>query len=369
MDQTNEAIECGHCGEKNRMRVVGKGNDTEVYEQEGAQPFEAGTLYEVVICPRCKKPTLLWGDWHEYLDSSDEPWQPGHWLPDQRARHASQILERHEADWKFMRLAVEEARRARTEPGQIKPMVGAVAARRSSLLKSAYRGQGELGHHAEYRLLEYECKAETLKGATVYTTLEPCTKRNPPKIPCVERLIARKVARVVIGMLDPDENIRGKGVLILRQHNIQVDLFPPDLMAELEELNRDFIKEKASPLQEGVLPGPGTTIRRPAIFSEVSDFAALLEKIPVSQRKLIKLCHGFMTDGLYPRQCESMISLIDVNADLNTMTFSMTEGSYPNVAIPISAVSHVWQNENNWIISIKGSLVKFSNQASLSYHG
>jgi hypothetical protein len=45
-------------------------------------------------------------------------------------------------------------------------------------------------------------------------------------------------------MLDPDQTITGKGILLLRRHGIAVDLFPPQLMAELEALNRKFIKAK-----------------------------------------------------------------------------------------------------------------------------
>lgn len=50
------------------------------------------------------------------------------------------------------------------------------------------------------------------------------------------------MARVVIGMVDPDQRISGKGILELRKANIEVDLFPKDFMAEAEEINRDFIR-------------------------------------------------------------------------------------------------------------------------------
>jgi pyrimidine deaminase RibD-like protein len=72
------------------------------------------------------------------------------------------------------------------------------------------------------------------------TTREPCTTRNHPKVPCAQRIIDRKVARVVIGMLDPDERICGRGVRRLRKANIEIVMFPSDLMAQVEDRNRDF---------------------------------------------------------------------------------------------------------------------------------
>src|SRR4051812_34049517 len=99
----------------------------------------------------------------------------------------------------FMRLAVEEARKSKAEDGRPHPNVGAVAVRDGRILASAHRGELAAGDHAEYTLLEKKLSGEVLAGATVYATLEPCTSRHHPKVPCVERLIERKVGRVVIG--------------------------------------------------------------------------------------------------------------------------------------------------------------------------
>jgi pyrimidine deaminase RibD-like protein len=142
----------------------------------------------------------------------------------------------------FARMAIDEARKSVSEnDGRPRPKVGAVIVKSGQVLSTAYRGEFR-GNHAEFIALEKKLNDEAIVGATVYTTLEPCTTRNPPKIPCVERLIARRVARVVIGMIDPDIRISGQGIRKLVNANIEVSLFPHDLVLELEELNREFTR-------------------------------------------------------------------------------------------------------------------------------
>lgn len=147
-----------------------------------------------------------------------------------------------ETDLICMNLAVQQARLCKGKTTD--PYVGAVALVNGGGRTLAFRGELKAGEHAEYTLLEGKLHAETLAGSTVFTTLEPCTARGPNKVPCVHRLIERKVARVVIGMLDPDQRITGRGILELRRAGIAVDLFPPHLASQLEELNRGFTRSR-----------------------------------------------------------------------------------------------------------------------------
>jgi len=148
-------------------------------------------------------------------------------------------------DRKFARLAIEEARKSVPEDGRVHPKVGVVVVKDGCVLASAHRGEIPQCH-AEYIVLEKKLADVLLSGATVYTTLEPCTERNPPKIACATRLADRKIARVVIGMLDPDKRIRGLGLMTLRKARIATELFPSALMEEVEELNRDFMRDRES---------------------------------------------------------------------------------------------------------------------------
>jgi pyrimidine deaminase RibD-like protein len=146
------------------------------------------------------------------------------------------------ADRKFSRMAIDEARKSVSEnDGRPHPWVGAVVVKDGKLLSAAHRGEVP-GNHAEFVALERNLSDSAVVGATVYTTLEPCTTRNRPKVPCADRLIERRVARVVIGILDPDERIRGRGQRKLSNAGIATSLFPHDLAMEVEELNREFTR-------------------------------------------------------------------------------------------------------------------------------
>lgn len=75
------------------------------------------------------------------------------------------------------------------------------------------------GKHAE--IVALEAAGALARGATLWSTLEPCSHhgRTPP---CVDAIVAAGVARVVIGITDPDPQVCGSGVRSLRDHGIDV---------------------------------------------------------------------------------------------------------------------------------------------------
>lgn len=77
------------------------------------------------------------------------------------------------------------------------------------------------GPHAE--IVALEAAGDAARGATLYVTLEPCahTGRTPP---CVDRIVDAGVSRVVVGIEDPDERVRGAGVRALRAAGVAVDV-------------------------------------------------------------------------------------------------------------------------------------------------
>jgi len=119
-----------------------------------------------------------------------------------------------------MGLAFELAKKAIPEDElTIHPRVGAVIAREGGILVNASRNENERGSHAEY--LAFKKAGEngiSVEGATLYTTLEPCTYRHAPEfIPCAQRIIDAGISGVVIGMLDPNREVMALDCLVMRE--------------------------------------------------------------------------------------------------------------------------------------------------------
>jgi diaminohydroxyphosphoribosylaminopyrimidine deaminase/5-amino-6-(5-phosphoribosylamino)uracil reductase len=133
---------------------------------------------------------------------------------------------------RYMREALALARRAmgKTQPN---PMVGCVIVKRGRVIARGYHHRAGLAH-AEVDALQ-KLAPGAARGATVYVTLEPCNHEGRTG-PCAEALIAAGVARVVVGMRDPNPHVRGGGAERLRRAGIAVEVGV--LEAECRALNR-----------------------------------------------------------------------------------------------------------------------------------
>jgi pyrimidine deaminase RibD-like protein len=150
-------------------------------------------------------------------------------------------------DRKFCQLAVELARKSVAEDGRLHPYVGVVIVKDGKIIATGYRGESGAGDHGEYcalKKINENVDQADLSGCTVYTTLEPCSKRKPKKIPCATRLITAKPTRVVSGMPDKDKDVYG--LSSLAEAGIHIGLFPNDLMQELLALNKKWSDSRRS---------------------------------------------------------------------------------------------------------------------------
>ena len=110
------------------------------------------------------------------------------------------------------------------------PMVGAVIVKEGRVIGEGWHERCG-GKHAEINALE-RARGD-VAGSTIYVTLEPCCHhgRTPP---CVDRIIAARPARVVVGVTDPNPLVSGRGIATLRDHGIET------VVGVLEEACRDL---------------------------------------------------------------------------------------------------------------------------------
>lgn len=153
-----------------------------------------------------------------------------------------------------MRRAVDAAKRSISEEGKTppSPRVGVVIVQDGELVGESFRGATGPTRHAEYGLLE-ELADVDLTGAEVYTTLEPCSRRNPPKRPCAERVVQAGLGTVYIGSYDPNPTIYREGWRMLRDAGVVLKDFYPEFRNEIAADNQSFL--------EGFRSGVGETGR------------------------------------------------------------------------------------------------------------
>jgi diaminohydroxyphosphoribosylaminopyrimidine deaminase / 5-amino-6-(5-phosphoribosylamino)uracil reductase len=147
----------------------------------------------------------------------------------------SNLINSTEFDRQMIRRCVELAKQGwgKTAPN---PLVGAVIVKDGEIVGEGFHpGVGQ--PHAEVFALRQA--GDKAAGATIYVSLEPCNHygRTPP---CAAALVAVGVAKVVVGMVDPNPLVAGRGIKTLEQAGIEVIVGVETALCE--ELNEGFIQ-------------------------------------------------------------------------------------------------------------------------------
>lgn len=150
-------------------------------------------------------------------------------------------------DEKFMRRAIELAKKGNGSVSP-NPLVGAVIVKNGKIIAQGWHKYFG-GDHAEIVALNAARKAgSNLSGSVLYVNLEPCVHygKTPP---CVGRVIASGIKRVVIAMKDPNPLVNGRGITALKKAGIKVSI--GCLKSEARLLRRPFVAMKVAMSLDG----------------------------------------------------------------------------------------------------------------------
>jgi diaminohydroxyphosphoribosylaminopyrimidine deaminase / 5-amino-6-(5-phosphoribosylamino)uracil reductase len=155
----------------------------------------------------------------------------------------------------FLERALELAERGRgtTHPN---PVVGAVIVRDGKVVGEGWH-ERKGGPHAEVRALE--AAGELARGATMFVTLEPCTRHGSTP-PCADAIVQAGVAKVVVGTADPTQ----EGAARLREAGVDVELLDAWQARQQNEAwltwatqGRPFVTYKVAVTLDGRMTVPG----------------------------------------------------------------------------------------------------------------
>ena len=145
----------------------------------------------------------------------------------------------HDQMWMSKAIALAKLGQYSTRPN---PNVGCVIVKDGQLLGEGFHPKAGQAHAEVFAL---QAAGEQAQGATAYVTLEPCAHygRTPP---CAKGLIEAGITRVVVACSDPNPLVSGKGIQLLQEAGITVDIGICAL--EAQQLNLGFLKAMATGL-------------------------------------------------------------------------------------------------------------------------
>lgn len=119
------------------------------------------------------------------------------------------------------------------------PVVGAVIVKENKVIGKGYHERYGYEHAEVNAFKDAEINGADVEGATMYVTLEPCSHygKTPP---CADKIIEKKIGRVVVGSLDPNPVVAGRGIKKLQDAGIEVQTLVLD--DKCKKINEVFMK-------------------------------------------------------------------------------------------------------------------------------
>jgi len=160
----------------------------------------------------------------------------------------------------FFERALELAERGRGKTRD-RPLVGAVLVQGDEVVGEGWY-EYDAVDHAE--VVALRAAGDRARGATLYVTLEPCSHhgRTPP---CADAVVAAGITRVVVGALDPNPKVDGRGVARIRAAGIDVEVLDDprarrqnDAWRTWKTLGRPFVILKLAVTLDGRVTVPGS---------------------------------------------------------------------------------------------------------------
>nr|WP_294779874.1 bifunctional diaminohydroxyphosphoribosylaminopyrimidine deaminase/5-amino-6-(5-phosphoribosylamino)uracil reductase RibD [uncultured Flavobacterium sp.] len=231
------------------------------------------------------------------------------------------------------------------------PMVGSVIVYDGQIIGEGWHKKaGE--PHAEVNAVNSVQDKSLLKKATIYVSLEPCSHfgKTPP---CCDLIIANEIPNIVVGTVDPNEKVAGKGILKLIEagRNVTVGV----LEDECNELNKRFFTFHQK--------------KRPYIilkWAESQDGFLSPEKVQDQDRKPIWITNQYSRQLVHKWRTEEQAILVgtqtvvDDNPKLNARDWS---GSNP-VRVILDQINRI--SENSFIFDETVKTIVFSKTAKPS---
>ena len=150
-------------------------------------------------------------------------------------------------DEHWMRAAIEQSLRGKgwTSP---RPCVGCVIVRDDAIIGAGWTQPGDGQPHAEVMAVRESWRRDPIRGprdATCYTTLEPCAHWGTTP-PCCDMLVREQFVRVVVGVVDPDPRVAGRGLKRMNDANLEIEVgvLADECFASLDEFLFSVVEKR-----------------------------------------------------------------------------------------------------------------------------